>query len=82
MIRSVDLSKAVKAGAAGALAMEVVSFALRLAGIHAVDLAAELGSVLIPLDHGVGWAGGLAAHLAVVPRREQPRMRAARSARS
>ncbi|MGN6155454.1 MAG: family 1 glycosylhydrolase [Sphingomicrobium sp.] len=65
MIRSVDLSKAIKAGAAGALAMEIVSFALRLAGFPSVDLAADLGSVLVPMDHGVGWAGGLAAHLAV-----------------
>ena len=65
MIRSVDLSKAVKAGAAGALAMEVASYALRLGGIHSIDLARELGSVLVPMDHGVGWAGGLVAHLAV-----------------
>jgi len=65
LIRSVDLSKAVKAGVAGALAMEVASYALRLAGIHAVDLAAELGTVLIPADHGVGRMGGLFAHLAV-----------------
>ena len=65
MIRSVDFSKAVKAGAVGALAMEAVSFALRLTGIPAVDLAGELGSVLIPMDHGIGLAGGLAAHLAV-----------------
>jgi beta-glucosidase/6-phospho-beta-glucosidase/beta-galactosidase len=65
LIRSVDLSKAVKAGAAGALAMEVASYALRLGGIHSIDLARELGSVLVPMDHGVGWAGGLVAHLAV-----------------
>jgi hypothetical protein len=65
LIRSVDLPKAVKAGAAGALAMEVLAYGLRLAGIPAVDLAGELGSVLIPMDHGVGWAGGLVAHLGV-----------------
>ena len=65
MIRSVDLSKAVKAGAAGALAMEALSYALRLAGIRSVDLARELGSVLVPMDHGVGWAGGLVAHVGV-----------------
>jgi hypothetical protein len=65
LIRSVDLSKAVKAGAAGALAMEALSYALRLAGIRSVDLARELGSVLVPMDHGVGWAGGLVAHVGV-----------------
>ena len=65
MIRSVDFPKAVKAGAAGALAMEVAAFALRLAGVHAVDLAAELGSVLVPVDHGTGWSGGLVAHIGV-----------------
>jgi hypothetical protein len=65
LIRSVDFPKAVKAGAAGALAMEVAAFALRLAGVHAVDLAAELGSVLVPVDHGTGWSGGLVAHIGV-----------------
>jgi beta-glucosidase/6-phospho-beta-glucosidase/beta-galactosidase len=65
LIRSVDLSKAVKAGVAGAAAMELLSYAFRLAGIRTVDLARELGSVLVPADHAIGWAGGLVAHLGV-----------------
>jgi beta-glucosidase/6-phospho-beta-glucosidase/beta-galactosidase len=65
LIRSVDLSKAVIAGAAGALAMELVSYPLRLAGVATVDLAAELGSVLIPHLHVVGALGGLLAHACV-----------------
>ena len=64
-MRIVDLPKAVTAGVAGALAMELVAYAIRMAGLAAVDLAVQLGSVLVPLDHGVGRAGGLLAHAAV-----------------
>jgi hypothetical protein len=45
--------------------MELGAYALRLAGIEAVDLVAELGSVLVPRDHGIGELGGLVAHLGV-----------------
>ena len=65
MIRRVDLKKAAIAGVAGAVAMELTAQALRLAGLPAVDLVAELGSLHIPSDHGIGLAGGLFIHAAV-----------------
>jgi hypothetical protein len=65
LIRSVDRSKAVIAGVAGALAMEIISYALRLSGATTVDLAMELGSVLLPHSNAVGAIGGLLAHACV-----------------
>jgi len=65
LIRRVDLSKAVVAGVAGALAMELLSIPLRLAGVAAIDLVGELGSILIPGEHAIGALGGLLAHAAV-----------------
>ena len=65
MIRRVDLKKAAIAGVAGAVAMELTAQALRLAGLPAVDLVSELGSLPIPNDHGIGPAGGILVHAAV-----------------
>ncbi|HET7317078.1 MAG TPA: family 1 glycosylhydrolase [Sphingomicrobium sp.] len=49
----------------GALAMEVGAYALRLAGLPSVDLAAELGRIVDPGGTAVGTALGLAAHASV-----------------
>ena len=65
MIRRVDLEKAAIAGAAGAAAMELAAQALRLAGMPAVDLVSELATLPIPMDHGIGLAGGMVIHGAV-----------------
>ena len=65
MIRVVARTKAVVAGLAGAAAMEATARALRLAGLPAVDLIAELGSVVLPGDRAVGTTAGILAHAAV-----------------
>jgi len=70
MIRVVSLRKAVAAGAAGAVAMEVFSLAGRIAGLQTVDLVQQLSSVpfrewpllatgaalVVHLSIGVCWA--------------------------
>lgn len=65
MVRVVALEKAVGAGVAGALAMEVVFRLLALAGIPTVDIVAELGSFAVGQSPALSLAGGIAAHLAV-----------------
>jgi beta-glucosidase/6-phospho-beta-glucosidase/beta-galactosidase len=65
LIRSVDISKAVVAGAAGAVAMEITAYAIRLAGISGIDLAGELGRVFVPSEQWVGYAAGLLAHAGI-----------------
>ena len=65
MIRIVDWSKAVVAGVAGAVAMEIAAYALRLAGAPAVDMIAELGAIAGPPGEFAGFAAGLVAHAGV-----------------
>ena len=65
MIRVVARTKAVVAGVAGAAAMELTAHALRLAGLPAVDLIAELASVAAPHNRLAGLAAGLLAHASV-----------------
>lgn len=65
MIRVVARSKAIVAGVAGALAMQLTSYALQLAGIPSVDLVAQLGSVVLPGGTPAGVAVGVLAHAGV-----------------
>jgi beta-glucosidase/6-phospho-beta-glucosidase/beta-galactosidase len=65
VIRIVDRPKAIMAGVVGAAAMEAATYLLRIAGLHTVDLASELGSTLIPQDHFIALTAGLLAHGAV-----------------
>jgi beta-glucosidase/6-phospho-beta-glucosidase/beta-galactosidase len=65
LIRVVAWSKAIVAGAAGALAMEAAAYALRLAGIPAVDLVTALASVALPGGRSLGLLGAIVAHAGV-----------------
>lgn len=66
MIRTVALRKAALAGAAGALAWEVVLRALILAGVPLFDIVRALGTLAFPDDEPLAWwALGMAAHAAV-----------------
>jgi beta-glucosidase/6-phospho-beta-glucosidase/beta-galactosidase len=66
MIRRVAFTKAVMAGAVGALAWEVVARLLIWSGIPLVDLVRQLGTILLP--NAAAWAWwplGLLLHVAV-----------------
>jgi beta-glucosidase/6-phospho-beta-glucosidase/beta-galactosidase len=65
MVRVVALRKAVVAGIAGAIAMEVAAYALRLAGWPAVDFVGELVPLAGPAPSALVYAGAGAAHLGV-----------------
>ncbi|HEU5482905.1 MAG TPA: family 1 glycosylhydrolase, partial [Sphingomicrobium sp.] len=65
MIRVVARSKAVLAGMAGALAMEAAVYALRLAGVPAVDLVTDLASIALPGGKMLGIGAAIVAHAGV-----------------
>jgi beta-glucosidase/6-phospho-beta-glucosidase/beta-galactosidase len=66
LIRVVALRKAALAGAAGALAWEVVNRSLILAGVPLFDIVRELGTLAFPEDQPLGWwPVGMAAHALV-----------------
>lgn len=66
MIRTVALRKAALAGAAGALAWEIVLRGLILAGVPLFDIVRALGTLAFPDDEPLAWwALGMAAHAAV-----------------
>ena len=66
MIRIVSIRKAVLAGAAGALAWEVVARLLALMGLPLVDLVRVLGTLVAPGQPAwIWWPAGLVMHLAV-----------------
>jgi beta-glucosidase/6-phospho-beta-glucosidase/beta-galactosidase len=65
VIRNVARPKAIVAGVAGAAAMQLGAYALKAAGIPAIDLASELGSIIGPNSGAIGFAAGLVAHAAV-----------------
>lgn len=65
MIRVVDRSKAVVAGIAGAIAMELAGQAVRLAGLPSLHMVAELASIIGSESRLAGLAAGALAHAAV-----------------
>jgi beta-glucosidase/6-phospho-beta-glucosidase/beta-galactosidase len=65
VIRNVARPKAIIAGVAGAAAMQAAAYALRAAGVPAVDLVGELGSLAGPGSGLLGFAAGILAHGAV-----------------
>lgn len=65
MIRVVSRPKAVAAGVAGAFAMVAAAYALRAAGLPAVDLIAELAAVALPAGNVAGDAAAIVAHAGV-----------------
>jgi beta-glucosidase/6-phospho-beta-glucosidase/beta-galactosidase len=65
MIRVVDLKKAVAAGLAGAVAMEIFSIVAAKAGLPAVDLVAELSAVEFHRWPLVASLAGVLAHLSI-----------------
>lgn len=65
MIRIVDRWKAVVAGVAGALAMEIVTYVLKGVGVPAVDLVAEVSSVVGASSELLAFGAGLVGHAAV-----------------
>lgn len=65
MVRVVALRKAISAGVAAAVAMEMFLRVLRLAGLPTVDLVAELSSFAFGNSHVLAIGGALAAHLAI-----------------
>jgi beta-glucosidase/6-phospho-beta-glucosidase/beta-galactosidase len=65
MIRVVSFKKAIAAGVAGAVAMEIFSIAGRAAGLATVDLVSELASVDFPNSVVVANAMAVIAHLSV-----------------
>jgi beta-glucosidase/6-phospho-beta-glucosidase/beta-galactosidase len=66
LLRVVALRKAALAGAAGALAWEVVLRALILAGVPLFDIVRQLGTLFFPSgDPWAWWPAGLAAHALV-----------------
>jgi len=66
MIRIVSVRKAVLAGAAGALALELVLGLLRLSGAPVEDMASSLGGLLLPTGPAwAAWPSGLLLHLGI-----------------
>jgi beta-glucosidase/6-phospho-beta-glucosidase/beta-galactosidase len=65
MVRVVALRKAVTAGIAGAIAMELVALGFHLARIPAVDFVGELIPLAGPVPFAVAYAGAFLAHLGV-----------------
>ena len=65
MVRIVALPKAIAAGIAGAIAMELVMRGIALAGLPAVDLVSELKSFIFPDSPVLGIAAAWAVHLSV-----------------
>lgn len=66
MIRVISIRKAVGAGAAGAVAWEVLMRSLALAGLPLVDMVKTLGTVFAPADTAWAWWGlGLVLHIGV-----------------
>ena len=65
MVRVVALRKAISAGVAAAVAMEIFLRVLRLAGLPTVDLVAEMSSFAFGNSQSLAIGGALAAHLAI-----------------
>ena len=65
MIRVVSLKKAIAAGVAGAVAMEIFSLTGRAAGFATVDLVSELASVDFPNSVVLADAIAIIAHLSI-----------------
>ena len=65
MIRVVSLKKAVAAGVAGAVAMEIFSLAGRAAGFATVDLVSELASVDFPNSAVLANLIAVVAHVSI-----------------
>jgi beta-glucosidase/6-phospho-beta-glucosidase/beta-galactosidase len=66
MIRIVSLRKAILAGAAGAIAWEIVLRLLALAGLPLVDIVRGLGLIVAPgASVWAWWPAGMALHLLV-----------------
>jgi beta-glucosidase/6-phospho-beta-glucosidase/beta-galactosidase len=66
MIRRVAYGKAVFAGMAGAVVLEIVARLMILSGAPFFDLVGTLGALAQPYAHGVAaWAIGMALHLTV-----------------
>src|SRR5215212_9562786 len=66
MIRIVDLRKALWAGALAAVALEIVSRLLALAGAPLVDIVGTLGTIVAPhASAWIWWPAGMVLHLIV-----------------
>ena len=66
MIRRVAYGKAVLAGMAGAVALEIVARLLILAGAPVFDIVGTLGALAQPYASGLAsWSVGMALHLTV-----------------
>jgi len=65
MIRVVSLKKAIAAGIAGAVAMEIFSIVGKVAGLATVDLVSELSSVDFPKSFLLANVVAIAAHLSI-----------------